>query len=66
MLAHIMMMVTNNLNLGMFSNVALTTIRIILVYINGFELNVQQFVYTIIISLSFLVMQIEIDKQLRK
>ncbi|CAD8184849.1 unnamed protein product [Paramecium pentaurelia] len=66
MLVHTICMFACNLELGIFSNIVLTIVRIILVVKNSDNLTVQQYFYSIIMSLSFMVIQYQIEKQYRQ
>ncbi|CAD8151379.1 unnamed protein product [Paramecium octaurelia] len=66
MLVHTICMFACNLELGIFSNIALTIVRIILVIENSDNLTVQQYFYSIIMSLSFMVIQYQLEKQYRQ
>ncbi|CAD8087587.1 unnamed protein product [Paramecium sonneborni] len=66
MLVHTILMFASNLKVGIFSNIALTVVRIIQVVQNSDNLTVQQYFYSIIMSLSFMMVQYQIEKQYRQ
>ncbi|CAD8162242.1 unnamed protein product [Paramecium pentaurelia] len=66
MLVHTILMFACNLELGILSNIVLTIVRVILVVENSQNLTAQQYFYSIIVSLSFMVIQYQLEKQYRQ
>ncbi|CAK86085.1 unnamed protein product (macronuclear) [Paramecium tetraurelia] len=66
MLVHTILMFACNLELGIFSNMVLTIVRVVIVVEDSDNLSAQQYFYSIIVTLSFMVIQYQIEKQYRQ
>ncbi|CAD8066997.1 unnamed protein product [Paramecium primaurelia] len=65
MLVHNILMFANNLKLGIVANLIHTVSKILIVQLYQGNMDIQQYVYTTVLSLSFIIIQYEIEKQYR-
>ncbi|CAD8087571.1 unnamed protein product [Paramecium sonneborni] len=65
MLVHNILMFANNLKLGIAANLIHTVSKILIVQLQQGNMDIQQYVYTTLLSLSFILIQFEIEKQYR-
>ncbi|CAD8094377.1 unnamed protein product [Paramecium sonneborni] len=65
MLIHTLLMFACNLEIGVFSNLVLTVVRVILANEYSQSMSIQQYLQTIIMPCSFIIVQYQIEKQFR-
>ncbi|CAD8085444.1 unnamed protein product [Paramecium primaurelia] len=65
MLIHTLLMFACNLEIGVFSNLVLTVVRVILAVENSENMSLLQYLQTVIMACSFIIVQYQIEKQFR-